>query len=154
MIIRSLMVLLPLAGVASLTAQGRPLTVNGRRALNFGTVLPGVPRVVLRTDPVNSGEFNIRGPKFSNVQLTFSLPSTMTGPAGALIPLSFWGSDAGYSATSSIGSQVGFDPQQAFVGQLPNSGRAAVFVGGTALPGTSQRAGSYLATLTLSVTIL
>lgn len=154
MTVRSVLLLLPLAGAASLAAQVRPLTVNGVRALSFGIVLPGVAQVVLRTDPVNSGQFDIRGPRFANVELTFSLPTVMTGPAGATIPLSFGGSDAGYSASSSIGSQVGFDPKQSFVGQLPLSGRASVFVGGTALPGSSQRAGSYTATLTMSVTIL
>lgn len=153
MTLRSMLHVLLLAG-APLAAQGRPLTVTGARALGFGTVLPGVPQAVLRTDPVNSGEFDIKGPKFSNVQLTFTLPTAMTGPAGATMPLSFGGSDAGYSSTQAIGSQVGFDPKQVFVGQLPNNGRASVFIGGTALPGSAQRAGGYTATLTLSVTIL
>ena len=89
-----------------------------------------------------------------NVQLTFSLPTAMTGPAGASMALSFGGSDAGYSVSQSIGSQVGFDPKQVFVGQLDKNGRVAVFIGGTALPATSQRAGSYTAILTLSVILL
>lgn len=143
-----------LLGAATLVAQGKPLTVTGVRALNFGTVLPGVPRVVLRTDAVNSGQFDIKGPNRANVQLTFTLPTAMTGPAGATMPLSFGGSDAGYSSTQAIGSQVGFDPKQPFLTQLPNNGRASVFIGGRANPSTSQRAGSYTATLTLSVTIL
>ena len=154
MTVRSLLLLLPLAGAASLVAQGRPLRVTGVRAVNFGIVLPGVARAVLRTDPVNSGQFDIRGPKFMNVQLTFSLPTAMTGPAGASMALSFGGSDAGYSVNQSIGSQVGFDPKQAFVGQLDKNGRVAVFIGGTALPATAQRAGSYTAILTLSVILL
>ena len=154
MTFRSLVLLLPLAGAASLAAQGRSLRVTGVRAVSFGIVLPGVARVVLRTDPVNSGQFDIRGPKFMNVQLTFSLPTAMTGPAGASMALSFGGSDAGYSVSQSIGSQVGFDPKQAFVGQLDKNGRVAVFIGGTALPATSQRAGSYTAILTLSVILL
>lgn len=138
----------PLAG------QGKPLTVNGVRALAFGTVLPGVPRVVLRTDPVNSGQYDIKGPNSANVQLTFSLPTAMTGPGGATMPLSFGGSDAGYSSTQSITSQVGFDPKQVFVGQLPKNGRASVFLGCTAQPQGTQRAGSYTAIVTLSVTVL
>lgn len=136
-----------------LAAQGKPLTVTGIRGVTFGAVLPGVPRVVLRTDPATSGEFDIKGTK-GNVLLSFVLPLTMTGPAGALMPLTFGASDAGYSATQAIGSQVGFDPKQSFTAALPNNGRASVFVGATANPATNQRAGAYTATIVLNVTVL
>jgi len=136
-----------------LFAQGRPLTVTGVRGVTFGAVLPGVPRVVLRTDPANSGQFDIKGPK-GNVLLSFVLPLRMTGPVGALMPLTFGASDAGYSQTQAIGSQVGFDPKQSFTAVLPNNGRASVFVGATANPATNQRAGAYTATIILNVTAL
>lgn len=136
-----------------LVAQGRPLTVTGIRGVTFGAVLPGVPRVVLRTDPANSGQFDIKGPK-GNVLLSFVLPLTMTGPAGAQMPLTFGASDAGYSQTQAIGSQVGFDPKQAFTAVLPNNGRASVFLGATANAATNQRAGAYTATIILTVTVL
>lgn len=141
-------------GAATLAAQGKPLTVTGIRALNFGTVIPGIPQVVLRTDAVNSGQLDMKYPNRANVEIDFTLPTVMVGPAGATLPLSFGGSDAGYSSTQSIGSQVGFDPTQPFFTQLPNNGRASVFIGGRASPSASQRAGSYTATLTVSVTIL
>lgn len=137
-----------------LQAQGRPLTVTGARGLTFGAVLPGVPRVVVRTDPANSGQFDIRGPNRNPILLSFVLPVTMAGPAGALMPLSFGASDAGYSQSQAIGSQVGFDPKQSFTATLSNNGRGSVFVGATANPATNQRAGSYTATLTLNVTLL
>ena len=143
-------VLLP---AVPLRAQGKPLTVTGIRGVTFGAVLPGVPRVVLRTDPANSGQIDIRGPK-GLVLLTFVLPVAMTGPGGALMPISFGAGDAGFSATQTIGSQVGFDPKQPFTGTLPNNGRASVFVGATANPTTNQRAGAYTATLILTVTVL
>ena len=136
-----------------LHAQGRPLTVTGVRGVTFGAVLPGVPRVVLRTDPANSGQFDIKGPK-GPVLLSFVLPLRMTGPAGALMPLSFGASDAGFSATQAIGSQVGFDPKQSFTAALPTNGRASVFVGATANAATNQRAGAYTATIILNVTVL
>ena len=138
---------------APLQAQGKPVTVTGMRGVTFGPVLPGVPRVVLRTDPANSGEFDIKAPK-GNVLLTFVLPLVMTGPAGAQMPLAFGASDAGYSASQAIGSQVGFDPKQPFTAALPNNGRAAVFVGATANPAVNQRAGAYTATIVLNVTVL
>ncbi|MGH7522301.1 MAG: hypothetical protein ACREMI_13585 [Gemmatimonadales bacterium] len=146
-VIGAVLLALPLQG------QGKPLTVTGVRGVTFGAVLPGVPRVVSRTDPANSGQIDIRGPK-GPVLLTFVLPMAMTGPAGALMPISFGASDAGFSPTQAIGSQVGFDPKQPFTATLPNNGRASVFVGATANPTTNQRAGAYTATLTLNVTVL
>lgn len=147
-VIGALLSALPLQG------QVRPLTVTGARDLNFGTVLPGMPRVVLRTDAANSGRFDIRGPNRGQLLLAFVLPVAMTGPVGALMPISFGASDAGFSSTQAIGSQVGFDPKQPFTATLPISGRASVFVGATANPVTNQRAGPYTATLTLNVTVL
>ncbi|HEV8305520.1 MAG TPA: hypothetical protein VGQ25_11195 [Gemmatimonadales bacterium] len=135
-------------------AQGRPLTVTGVRGITFGAVLPGVPRVIPRTDPANSGQLDIRGPNQIQVLLTFILPLTMTGPAGALMPLTFSSADAGYSQSQSIASQVGFDPRQPFTATLSNNGRGSVFVGATASPAANQRAGAYTATITLTVTVL
>lgn len=139
---------------AQLQAQGKPLQITGVRGVTFGTVLPGVPRVVLRTDPINSGQFNIKGPKGGPALLTFVLPLTMTGPSGAVMPVSFGSSDAGYSTTGTIGSQVGFDPKQPFSIAIPNNGTASVFVGATANPVANQRAGAYTATIIFTMTYL
>jgi hypothetical protein len=136
-----------------LHAQGKPVTVTGVRGVTFGTVVPGIPSVVLRTDPANSGQFDIKVPK-SPVLLSFVLPLNMTGPGGALMPLTFGASDAGYSQTQTIGSQVGFDPKQPYTATVPNNGRASIFLGGTANPATNQRAGAYTATIILNVTVL
>ena len=50
-----------------LLAQGRPVTVTGVRGLTYGTVLPGVARIILRTDAANSGQFDLRGPNRNQV---------------------------------------------------------------------------------------
>jgi hypothetical protein len=143
---------------ASLTpvlgAQGKPLNITGVRGLTFGAVFPGVPRVISRTDPASAGQYDIGYAKFSPIQLTFTLPSVMVGPAGATMPLVFGSSDAGYSSPETITSQVGFDPRVPFSTALDKNGRAAVFIGGTAQPLPSQRAGAYTATITLTVTVL
>jgi len=135
-------------------AQGKPLTVTGVRGITFGAVFPGVPRVISRTEPANSGQIDLKGPNRSDILLTFTLPLTMTGPAGAQMPLAFGSSDAGYSQSQSIGSQVGFDPKQSFTATFSNNGRGSVFIGGTANPAANQRAGAYAATITLTVTVL
>ena len=137
---------------ASLHGQGQPVRVNGVRSVGFGTVFPGISKSVLRTDALNSGRFDIRAAAGSQLQLSFALPAAMTGPGGASMPLSFGGNDAGFSATQSVASQVGFDPRVPFVATLgPPPGRAAVFLGGTVTPLAAQPAGSYTGTITLTV---
>lgn len=135
-------------------AQGKPLNVTGVRGLTFGAVFPGVPRVISRTDAANAGQFDVGYAKFSPIQITFSLPAAMTGPAGATMPLVFGANDGGYSSPETITSQVGFDPRVAFATALDKNGRAAVFLGGTAQPVPSQRAGNYTATITMTITVL
>jgi hypothetical protein len=135
-------------------AQGKPLNVTGVRGLTFGAVFPGVPRAISRTDAANAGQFDIGHAKFSPIQITFALPAVMTGPAGATMPLVFGANDGGYSSPETITSQVGFDPRVAFATALDKNGRAAVFLGGTAQPAPSQRAGNYTATITMTITVL
>jgi hypothetical protein len=135
-------------------AQGKPLNVTGVRGLTFGAVFPGVPRVISRTDAANAGQFDVGYAKFSPIQITFSLPAAMTGPAGATMPLVFGANDGGYSSPETITSQVGFDPRVAFATALDKNGRAAVFLGGRAQPAPSQRAGNYTATITMTITVL
>jgi hypothetical protein len=135
-------------------AQGKPLNVTGVRGLTFGAVFPGVPRVISRTDAANAGQFDVGYAKFSPIQITFSLPAAMNGPAGATMPLVFGANDGGYSSPETITSQVGFDPRVAFATALDKNGRAAVFIGGRAQPAPSQRAGNYTATITMTITVL
>jgi hypothetical protein len=142
---------LALVGPAALVAQGRPLRVTGVRDLQFGTVIPGLPAQILRTDAANSGQYSLTGDKNTAVQLQFTLPTAMNGPSGATMPLSFGASDAGFSPSETVTSQVGFDPRVPFVGTLSNNGRAAVFLGGQALPAGGQQSGTYTATITLTV---
>ncbi len=137
-----------------LGAQGKPLNVTGVRGITFGVVFPGVPRVVLRTDAANAGQFDIGHAKFAPILITFTLPSAMAGPAGASMPLVFGANDAGYSSPETITSQVGFDPRLPYTTALDKNGRAAVFIGGRAQPAPSQRAGNYTATITMTVTVL
>ena len=134
-------------------AQGAGVTVRGVRGLSFGTVLPGVPMHTLRTDPVNSGQFEVRGPPPKLIQITFTLPTVLNGPAGATMTLTFATNDAGFSAANTIGSQVAFNPNQAFATALVNN-RVGVFLGGTVSPAGVQPAGSYTGTVVLSVVVL
>ncbi len=132
-------------------AQNRKIRVDGIRPLAFGALLAGTPATVLRTDPARSGQFDLTAQNNDTVILSFSLPSSMSGPAGASMPLSFGGSDAGFSSAQSIGDQVAFDPRQSYVATMSQQGRGSVFLGGAVSPGFNQRAGAYTATITLTV---
>lgn len=132
-------------------AAQRPISVTGVQSLAFGTLIPGLPSSVSRSDAARSGQFLVEGPHDTQGSLTFTLPSVLTGPAGATLPLTFAGSDAGYSQSQNIGSQVGFDPKVPFLITFGQQGRGSVFLGGTAHPAPSQRAGSYTGTVTLNL---
>ena len=147
---RCLKYVFALTAVVSLPlAAQRPISVTGVQSLAFGTLIPGIPSSVLRSDPARSGQFAVQGPHDTQGLLTFTLPPVLTGPAGATLPLSFGGSDGGYSQSQNIGSQIGFDPKLPFVITFSQQGRGSVFLGGTAQPAPTQRAGSYTGTITL-----
>jgi hypothetical protein len=142
---------LVMLAAAPARAQGRKIRVQGIRPLAFGSLLAGAPTTVVRTDPARSGQFDITAQNNDLVILSFSLPTSMSGPAGTSLPLTFSGSDAGFSRVQSIGDQVAFDPRQAYVGTMGQQGLGSVFLGGTATPAFNQPPGVYTATITLTV---
>jgi hypothetical protein len=151
--VKSLRLTLVLTAVIAAPLVGqRPISVTGVQSLAFGTLLPGIPTIVPRTDAAKSGQFTLTGPHDSQAQLTFTLPTVLTGPGGATLPLTFGASDAGYSQSQNIGGQIGFDPKQPFLITFSGQGRGSVFLGGTARPAPTQRAGSYTGTITLNLT--
>jgi hypothetical protein len=133
-----------------LAAQGRPLSVAGRQELGFGMVFPGVSARVSRTDALRSGQFLVTGAKNTSVQVTFTLPAAMLA-GGRSIPVQFGTTDGGYSSQSSIGSATAFDPRTPLVATLSQQGRLYLYLGGTALPGAQQPAGSYAGSVTVNV---
>jgi uncharacterized protein DUF4402 len=151
---RLVLCLAALAAWATPGAAQRPLTVQGVRSLTFGTLLAGVNKSVLRTDAINGGQFDISGPSRASVLLTFTLPASMAGPGGATLPLSFGSNDGGWSPPQQIGTQTGFDPRVPFTAPLDQNGKVSVYLGGTAKPTASQKAGSYTGTITLTVVVL
>jgi hypothetical protein len=142
--------LLALAACASPLQGQRTPTVTSVRGLTFGNVLPGVPTVVPPADAARSARFDIRVNNRGLALIIFILPPVMTGP-GVSLPLSFGATSGGFSASGSQTGMTLFDPRVPFTGTAANNGRATVFLGGTALPAGTQRAGSYTGTVTLTV---
>jgi hypothetical protein len=128
--------------------------VAGIQPLAFGILLPGIATTIAPTNSASCGEFTLTGNKNELVLVRFSLPTYMSGPGGARLPLTFGGNSAGYSSSSSTSGETTFDPSQIQFVQLANNGTGALYLGATASPGTAQNAGSYSATVTLTATFI
>jgi hypothetical protein len=84
-----------------------PLTGTGTRALQFGVIVPGTTTVTVLPRSSSGGEFRIAGVKSrKSVDISFTLPTQLTGPAGASIPLSFNGNYAGLCEIDASGACV------------------------------------------------
>jgi hypothetical protein len=131
-----------------LAAQGRPVNVQGRRDLTFGTVIPGVPTSVSRLD-ATAGQFLVRGLKNAEVLIELMLPTALTGTNGS-VPLSFGPADGGRGSTSAVSASQPFDPRVPFTVTLPSNGTYYVWLGGTVQPVAQQRPGTYSAAIVLT----
>lgn len=136
--------------VAQLQAQ-QPIAAVGAQDLTFGLVLPGLPTTVSRLDAGNSGQYEIRGERRTEVRVDLTLPATLDAPAGATMPLQFGAGDGGFSERPSIRSSQAFDPRAPLVATLSASGRLYIWLGGTVLPAPTQAQGNYTATIVLTV---
>jgi hypothetical protein len=129
---------------------GRPLNASGTQSLTFGTIFPGVPSAVLRTDAARAGEFQITGQKNADVRITFTLPATLALGGGS-VPLAFAAGDGGVSTSGTIGTATAFDPRVPLTATLSQQGRLYIFLGATALASGQSAAGTYAADITISV---
>lgn len=141
-----------------------PLTGTGTRALQFGLIVPGTTTVTALPRTSASAEFRIDGVKSrKSVDISFTLPTSMDGPAGSSIPLSFNGNYAGLCEIDTSGACV----VASFVTWNPvttptfrdnptryQPGRKVyaydayqVYLGGTASPSATQRQGTYTASI-------
>lgn len=131
---------------------GRPLSVRGTQGLTLGNVIPGVPTTIPYTDGARAAQFEIRGQRGEEVEVFFTLPGALAGPAGATMPLAFAANAAGLSLTGNPASASPRNPALPFtVRPTANNGRAYVFLGVTALPTGVQRAGAYSGTVSVTV---
>jgi hypothetical protein len=134
---------------ASVTADvQQPITVTKTHDLVFGTVFPGLNKVIAVTDAA-AAAFSIAGQASSNVNMTFTLPATIAS-GGNTMPIATW--TARRNSTASSASGTDFTPSSSATSATLSAGGALyVFVGATAQPSASQAAGSYSGTLTLTV---
>ncbi len=152
-------------GISSLaTILAPPLSGVGTRALQFGVIVPGTTSVTVLPNTPRGGEFRIAGVKNrKSIDISFTLPTQLTGPAGASIPLSFNGNYAGLCEIDTAGlceaaSYFTWNPvtTPSFRDQPTRykPGRKVyqydayqLYLGGVALPAANQRQGTYTASI-------
>jgi len=138
-----------------------PITASGVRPITFGTVLPGTTVSVAPRTP-QGAEFRIGGVLGrKSVDITLTLPTVLTGPGGATVPLSFAGSNAAVCELDLLGicqaaSLMSWDPvatpttrvRPLKVGPGPKvfvNPQLALYLGASVSPSATQRAGHYTA---------
>lgn len=147
----------------------RPLTGTGIRPLTFGVVVPGTPVSVAPNAP-SGGEFRISGVKSrKSIDITIRVPTALTGPAGATIPLNFNGNTAALCEIDTTGTCVSasyttWNPVTAptfhDTPQRYSPGRKtytydlySVYVGGSATPSATQKPGTYTGTIGVTIVV-
>ena len=131
---------------------GAQVSITGIRDLTFGPVIVGIPSSVAPSHPTRSGQFRIAAPLGSKLQIRFTLPDELAGPAGAQLPISFGSNDAMAVGTAPGSTPMTYNPKATRNPQFQPSTGYDVFIGGTVTPAGNQRPGSYAATITLTIT--
>jgi len=151
-----------MAGLVDILAA--PLSGTGTRALQFGVIVPGTTTVTVLPGSASGGEFRIAGVlNRKSVDISFTLPTQLAGPAGASIPLSFNGNYAGLCEIDTTGvciaaSFTTWNPvtTPTFHDQptryKPGRPRYTfdqyqLYLGGVASPAANQRQGTYTASI-------
>jgi hypothetical protein len=143
------------------------ITGGGVRPLSFGIVVPGTT-VSVAPRSAQGAEFHIAGLLGrKSVDLTLTLPTVLTGPGGATIPLTFAGANAAACELDVLGncqtaSLVSWDPvatpttrvRPTKFGPGPKifvNDQLALYLGASVAPTATQRAGHYTASATVVI---
>ena len=154
---------------ATATIVDPPLTFDGTRTLRFGGITPGTGPVTVLPNAINAGEGRGTGANaYRSLTFSFTLPTALTGPGGATIPLNFNGAYAGSceidnSNQCDAASRQTWNPvTEPTHTDLPYNRaggnrflypRYSVYIGGQALPAANQRAGNYSAAIGVLVVL-
>lgn len=130
------------------------LSILGSNNLVFGSVTPGINKIVPRTSAGFAGEWSITGTSLSELSLTFTLPTVLDhSSVAATMPISFNSTDAALSdgtGSQSTPNSV-FDPNGPSVFRLGAGGLMFVWIGGTVQPSVAQSGGDYASNVTLTI---
>ena len=121
--------------------------VTAEQELAFGQLTPGVPATVQTTDVANRAKLSLQGT--GRYRISFTLPTSLSGPSGNTIPLTFGGSDGRVEIRTKI--EI-FDPAVGHEFRVNPADRSAqIYLGGTASPSLSVPPGTYSATIVMMI---
>ena len=127
-------------------------SVSGSGDLTFGTMFPGIPKTIDKSS-TSAAEFTVGGDAGTEVTLDFSLPTYLSS-GGNTIQLIFFSDgcaiDSFPSPNQASPSYDDLNPWQTLTYNLGSAG-LTVWLGGKAVPGLRQPAGSYTADIVLTV---
>ena len=133
---------------ATATVQ-QPVNVTGAADLDFGNVFPGVNKSVAVSDG-GAGRWDVTGQSGTSVELTFSLPAALSDGTNSLSIGTYTGHWNNVSASPSGGTA--FTPSGgASNATLGGAGQLYVYIGATVTPTTTQAAGVYTGSLSMTV---
>ncbi len=127
-------------------------TATSTESLAFGDVFPGVPKTVVKTS-AGAAEFTVTGTADAEVTLDFDLPSYLS-TTGDNMQVFFSSTDCAVDSTNppdqSSPTYNNLNPYQTITYRLGSAG-LKIWLGGQIVPGLAQKAGSYNATIRLTV---
>ena len=137
--------------VANVTPVG--LSVGYTQELDFGVVVAGVPTTIDPNTSPSAGQFEIHGARNAEIQITMTLPASLTLGASSM-PISF-GPTSGCERNRDRQNQCSyFDPSVPLVvrirNQNPPDNHYYVWIGGTVSPAAAQPGGTYSGDITLT----
>ncbi len=139
-----------IATTLPLFAADESVTVNNN--LTFGTMFPGIPKTIDKSS-ANAAEFSIGGDAGAEVTIDFSLPTYLSSGSNNMQIIFFTDGCAVDSNSTPNQSSPTYDdlnPWQTLTYDLGSSG-LTVWIGGKAVPGFRQPAGTYTADIILTV---
>jgi hypothetical protein len=140
---------------ATVTNGFEVLTITGAQDLQFGTL--DAQACTIATGPcanVTNGRFEITGEPTQNINGDFTLPTTLLGPSGDLLAVSFGATDGKVLTTGTTTVSSTFDPTVTQLIPIDGGGDLWIGIGGSATTRPDQTDGFYTGTITLTVSYL
>lgn len=123
------------------------ITVVGTRALDFGSVFPGIDKTIA-VAAATSGLFSATGQAGANVSATFSLPTDLTDGTNDL-PIDSW--TGCFDANNDPAGCTAFVPSAGASNATFVGGALYIFIGATVHPDAAQAAGTYTGTVQVTL---
>ena len=139
-----------LCAMATLPSAAQAQVVASSQPLNFGPLVAGVTEIVTSTDAARRADITIQGTSNATASLTVVLPTALTAPTGATVPLQFQPGDVIFEPPVGQGPTT-VNLQGTTSIRLHRTREGRLYIGGRALPAVGQRAGAYSATIVVIV---